>query len=77
MAQSRNGSRLLPEDFLDRFKYEVAQELGLLPKVQQIGWGDMPSRECGRVGGHIGGRMVKVMVRYAEQALAGQPTTTE
>ncbi len=77
MARSRNGSRLLPEGFLDQFKYEVASELGLLPKVEQIGWGDMPSRECGRVGGHIGGRMVRVMIRHAEEALASQTVSTE
>jgi len=77
VARSRNGSRLLPEGFLDQFKYEVASELGLLPKVEQIGWGDMPSRECGRVGGHIGGRMVRVMIRHAEEALASQTVSTE
>ena len=62
---------------MDQFKYEVASELGLLPKVEQIGWGDMPSRECGRVGGHIGGRMVRVMIRHAEEALASQTVSTE
>jgi hypothetical protein len=77
---NNNGPRLLPEDFLDSWKYEIAGELGLLPKIQQVGWGDMPSRECGRVGGHIGGRMVKVMIRHAEEALANSgavaPTVT-
>ena len=67
----RSGPRLLPEDFLDKFKYEVAGELGILPEVERRGWADMPSRECGRVGGHIGGRMVKVMIRHAEEALTG------
>ena len=65
-----NRTNLLSDTALNRLKYEVAEEIGLMDKVQSIGWGDMTSRECGRVGGHIGGNMVKVMIRYAEQALA-------
>lgn len=60
---------LITKDTLDRFKYEIAEELGLMPKIRQVGWGDMTSRECGKIGGKIGGNMVKVMIRYAEQAL--------
>jgi len=68
---TRGGDRLLPEGFLDQFKYEVANELGVLPKAQQIGWAEVPSKEWGRVGGHIGGRMVRVMIKHAEEAMAG------
>jgi len=60
----------------DKYKYEVAAELGLLPKIQQVGWGEMSSRECGaiggRIGGPIGGQMVKRMIAIAEQAMANQ-----
>ncbi|MDI3270305.1 MAG: alpha/beta-type small acid-soluble spore protein [Bacillota bacterium] len=52
---------------LDRFKYEVAQELGIQPP-QSGYWGDLPSRTCGAVGGH----MVKKMIEQAEQQLAGR-----
>lgn len=69
MAQFQDRPRLLPDAALDRFKYEVASELGLLPNIQSVGWADMPSRENGRIGGHIGGRMVRVMIRRAEEAL--------
>lgn len=61
---------LIPKEVLDRFKYEIADELGLMPKIQGVGWGEMTSRECGRVGGKIGGNMVKIMIKYAEQAMS-------
>ncbi len=70
MAQFTNRPKLLPDDVLDRFKYEIADEIGLLNKIESVGWPEMSSRECGRVGGKIGGNMVKVMIRYAEQSLA-------
>lgn len=66
--------KLLPAKTRDSFKYEVASELGLLPKIQSVGWPGMPSRECGQVGGKIGGNMVKVMVRFAEDSLANPGT---
>lgn len=68
MARS-GGRSLLPNQVLDRFKYEVADELGLSGRIQERGWPDMPSRDCGKIGGRIGGNMVRVMIRYAEEAL--------
>ncbi len=70
MAQFTNRPKLLPDEVRDRFKYEIADEIGLLGKIESVGWPEMPSRECGRVGGKIGGNMVKVMIRYAEQSLS-------
>lgn len=75
MAQFTNRPKLLPDDVLDRFKYEIADEIGLLNKIESVGWPDMSARDCGRIGGKIGGNMVKVMIRYAEQSLSqGQKT---
>jgi len=61
---------LLPERVRDRFKYEVAEELNLLDTIAEKGWGDMPTRDLGRIGGTIGGNMVRVLIRQAEQQLA-------
>lgn len=61
---------MLPQETLDRFKHEVAAEMGLAPQVADGYWGELPARECGRVGGKIGGAMVRVMIRQAEEALA-------
>jgi len=60
---------LLDARMRDRFKYEVAEDLGLTSAIEAKGWADMPSRELGRIGGTIGGNMVKVMIRNAEADL--------
>lgn len=59
---------------LDRFKYEVAEDLGLRAKIAELGWPNMTARECGRIGGRMGGRiggqMVKRMIAFAERHMA-------
>jgi len=35
-------------------KYEIAQELGLLEKVKQVGWAGLSAKETGRIGGMMG-----------------------
>lgn len=49
---------------LDKFKVEVASELGLT-NYQDIDKGNLTSRQ----NGYVGGNMTKKMVAYAEQAL--------
>ncbi|HWQ41977.1 MAG TPA: alpha/beta-type small acid-soluble spore protein [Desulfosporosinus sp.] len=71
--KNRNGSDILPRAVLDQFKYEVADELGLSSKIESEGWGNMTSRECGHVGGRIGGSMVKTMIRRAKESLKETP----
>lgn len=57
---------------LDTFKYEVAQQLGINQQAIQDGyWGELSSRACGAVGGH----MVRRMIALAEQQLASQGGT--
>ncbi|MEW6172413.1 MAG: alpha/beta-type small acid-soluble spore protein [Bacillota bacterium] len=70
MAKFFPYPKLLPGSVLDRFKYEVATELGLSSKIDNGYWGGITSQDCGRVGGNIGGSMVRVMIRRAEEALA-------
>ncbi|TCL58294.1 small acid-soluble spore protein alpha/beta type [Hydrogenispora ethanolica] len=54
---------------LDRFKYEIANELNIdLSKVQGGYWGYVASRETGA----IGGNMVRRMIEAAERTLAEQ-----
>ncbi len=70
MASASTTGRALvrgAEGALDRFKYEVASELGLNVHEGDY-WGDLPARECGAVGGH----MVRKMIQQAEQSLAGR-----
>ena len=56
-------------DALNKFKYEVADELGLMNKIKKVDWGNMTTREVGK----IGGNMVKKMVEMAEEKI--QDTT--
>lgn len=70
MAQFIPQDKLLPPEVLDNFKYEIADDLGLIPQIQEGYWGQLTSRDCGRVGGKIGGNMVKVMIRQVEEKMA-------
>ena len=65
----QNNSGILPHAVLEQFKWEVADELGLSSKIKSEGWANMTSRECGHVGGRIGGSMVKTMIRQAENSI--------
>ncbi|EDL62908.1 small acid soluble protein [Bacillus sp. SG-1] len=49
-------------------KFEVANEHGVSLKNGYNG--ELSSREAGKVGGQIGGSMVKEMIRLAEESLA-------
>ncbi|NLJ86980.1 MAG: alpha/beta-type small acid-soluble spore protein [Firmicutes bacterium] len=64
----RSRKTLVPqaEPVMDRFKYEIANELGLLEKIRSQGWGEMTTREAGLVGGH----MVRRLIQVAEESLA-------
>ncbi|MGE5509344.1 MAG: small, acid-soluble spore protein, alpha/beta type [Chitinophagales bacterium] len=53
---------------LDNFKYEIATELGINQDYKSGYWGNISSRECGAVGGH----MVRRMIAAAEQSLISQ-----
>lgn len=47
------SNRELNKDELlrEKIKYEIAEELGLKEKVDQLGWGGLSAEETGRIGG--------------------------
>jgi hypothetical protein len=53
------------DDELDELKHEVEEELHLDDDVRERGYGDMTTREVGK----IGGNMVKKMVEFAEEEM--------
>jgi len=69
MAQGSSSNPAMvrgAEGALDRMKFEVARNIGVnIPESND--WGDIPSRQCGAVGGH----MVRRMIEMAEENLAG------
>ena len=69
MANSNNSNKkLVPEamDALEKFKYEVANEVGVNLKDGYNG--DISSRDAGR----IGGNMVKKMIQQVENNMANK-----
>ena len=67
MANNSN-KKLVPEamDALDKFKYEVASEVGVTLKDGYNG--DLSSRDAGR----IGGNMVKKMIQQVENNMTNK-----
>jgi hypothetical protein len=66
-----NNNQLLNPDALatmDKFKVEVAEELGVSDEYKSGYWGNMTSRECGSVGGE----MVKRMINEYENNIANK-----
>lgn len=39
------------DDPKEKMKYEIAEELGLLDKVEEFGWKSLTAKETGRIGG--------------------------
>ena len=44
---------ILNMDDVERMKYEIAEELGLLDKVLKEGWRSLSSKETGKIGGLV------------------------
>ena len=65
MANTNSNRRLVPEakEALDKFKYEVASEVGVNLKSGYNG--DISSKDAGK----IGGNMVKKMIQQAESQM--------
>ena len=63
MANTNSSRKLVPEAMsaLDKFKYEVASEVGVNLKDGYNG--DISARDAGK----IGGQMVKKMIEQAER----------
>ena len=45
-----------PLSAAEKLKYEVAEELGLLEKLMEVGWSGLTARETGLIGARVAGR---------------------
>ena len=36
-----------------KLKYEIAEELGLMDKIEEVGWGGLTAKESGKIGGLV------------------------
>lgn len=59
------------ETLEDKWKYEIASELGLLDKVLSDGWGGLTAKETGRIGGLITVRKKKMKKMQEKQEQEG------
>lgn len=50
---SKNKKKNSIETIEDKLKYEIAEELGLTEKINQVGWAGLTAKESGRIGGLI------------------------
>ena len=68
MASNNSNIKAVPEamDALDKFKYEVASEVGVTLKDGYNG--NISARDAGR----IGGNMVRKMIQQAENNMIGR-----
>ena len=68
MANTNSSRKLVPEAMsaLDKFKYEVASEVGVNLKNGYNG--DISSKDAGK----IGGNMVKKLIQKAENSMIGK-----
>lgn len=48
MLKKKKKKIKTPDDIM---KYEVASELGLMDKIEKLGWGGLTAKESGRIGG--------------------------
>lgn len=51
----------------DKMKYEIANELGLLDKINKVGWGGLTAKESGRIGGIMTARKREEQKKYIEK----------
>jgi len=68
---ARNNQKVVPQaiEALDRFKFEIATEVGV--NLKEGYNGDITARDAGR----IGGQMVKRLIETAERNMIGTTTT--
>ena len=68
MANSNSNRTLVPEakEALNKFKYEVASEVGVTLKEGYNG--DIASKDAGK----IGGQMVRKLIETAERQMIGK-----
>ena len=55
-ARKKNEKKVKPLTQDDIMKYEIAEELGLLDKVDTAGWAGLTAKEAGRIGGILTSR---------------------
>ncbi len=54
MKKDKNKNKEKEKDTLEyKLKYEIAEELGLMDKIDEAGWGELTAKESGKIGGLV------------------------
>lgn len=61
MAKNKKKEKI--ETLEDKLKYEIAEELGLMDKINELGWGGLTAKESGKIGGIITVRKRKMKIK--------------
>ena len=64
IKKKKKKKKLTKDDIL---KYEIADELGLLDKIDELGWGGLTAKESGRIGGVMTSRKNKRKKKMKEE----------
>lgn len=48
VRKEKKKKELTPDDLM---KLEIAKEIGLMDKLEELGWGGLTAKETGRIGG--------------------------
>ncbi len=59
MSNTRKNKKRKIETEDDILKYEIAEELGLMDKINEVGWPGLTAKESGRIGGIMTARKKK------------------
>lgn len=51
----------------EKLKYEIAQELGLMDKVNKMGWKSLTAKETGKIGGLMTKRKKEAEKKQAQK----------
>ncbi|MBC6695838.1 small, acid-soluble spore protein, alpha/beta type [Terrisporobacter mayombei] len=65
--RKKNEKKVKPLTNDDIMKYEIAQELGLLDKVDEKGWAGLTAKEAGRIGGILTSRKKQLKKKVEEE----------
>ncbi|SHJ64054.1 Small, acid-soluble spore protein, alpha/beta type [Clostridium cavendishii DSM 21758] len=61
----------------EKMKYEIASELGLKDKVDELGWGGLTAEETGRIGGIMTKRKKERKIPSNDEILGRKPPIDE
>lgn len=62
----KKKKELTPDDIM---KLEIAEEIGLMEKVEELGWGGLTAKETGRIGGLMTAKKKKRKKQDGKQEL--------